>query len=183
VLRVLHQVGTWIDKDVNHNLVELYDPAQLQVRVDVPQRSIRQVAVGAVAEIRTDAHPDHTWSATVIRIEPLAELAKNTITVRAEITDPDERLFPEMTCQVLFKANAPSTTDRSLRIPAQALRSDATGPFVFIAENGVARRVSVTALPAVGAWVTISTGLRSGQRIITSDPAGLRDGAAITEQP
>jgi multidrug resistance efflux pump len=83
-------------------LLTIYDPAQLQMRVDVTQSNIAQVFTGQEVEIITEAVPDRKWKGEVLRIEPLADVAKNTITVRIKIFEPDRLLFPEMTARARF---------------------------------------------------------------------------------
>jgi HlyD family secretion protein len=102
VFRVLHHVGQWIDASKQPDLVWLYDPGQMQARVDVRQPDIMSVTVGQDVEVVTEANPEKRYRGTVLRIDPLAELAKNTVTVRVKIDDPDDLLFPEMVAQITF---------------------------------------------------------------------------------
>jgi membrane fusion protein (multidrug efflux system) len=104
VLDVYHNPGDWISQNRGAAIVALYDPKDMQVRVDVPQSRIKLVKQGQSVTVRTEAHPDHQYAGTVARIDPLAQLAKNTITVRIKITEPDDRLFPEMVAHVSFHA-------------------------------------------------------------------------------
>ncbi|MDQ7781071.1 MAG: efflux RND transporter periplasmic adaptor subunit [Planctomycetota bacterium] len=83
-------------------LVSLYDPADIQMRVDVNQADIANVFMGQSVEVMTEAEPNRKYSGTVIRIEPLADLAKNTIRVRLKINDPSPALHPEMTATARF---------------------------------------------------------------------------------
>ncbi len=102
VLDVYHSPGDWISHSRGAAILALYDPGEMHVRVDVPQSRIKLVQKGQTVTIRTEAHPDHKYEGAVARIDPLAELAKNTITVRIKISEPDERLFPEMVAHVTF---------------------------------------------------------------------------------
>jgi len=102
VLKVLHRVGEWVDAQKHPSLVWLYDPKQMQVRVDVRQPDVTSVAVGQTVEVVTEANPSKKYKGTVLRIDPLAELSKNTVTVRARIEDPDDLLYPEMVAQITF---------------------------------------------------------------------------------
>jgi RND family efflux transporter MFP subunit len=102
VLDVYNRPGDWISKNKGAAILALYNPSEMHVRVDVPQSRIKLVKQGQSVTVRTEAHPDHQYAGIVARIDPLAELAKNTITVRINISEPDERLFPEMVAHVSF---------------------------------------------------------------------------------
>lgn len=179
VLKLWHRVGDSIAPDSGRTIVELYDPTRLQARVDVPQRQIRSVRVGGLVEVRTDAAPERTYSGRVLRIEPLADQAKNTLTVRLALDRPDTLLFPEMTCTVGFLANAEAGGAHAL-VPRAARRQDAEGSFVLVERGGVAVAQRFTAGAEAGPWLAVSDGLSSGQRVVLDDvPAGSR----ITEAP
>jgi multidrug efflux pump subunit AcrA (membrane-fusion protein) len=65
-------------------------------------------------------------------------------------------------------------------LPAAAVQYGDGGAFVFVAAAGdVARRTPVQTGLNVGGWVEIVGGLRGDERVVTSPPAGLADGAAL----
>jgi HlyD family secretion protein len=185
VLKLFHKVGAWIDARREPALAWLYDPKDMQVRVDVRQNDIRSVAVGGEASVVTEAHPRKPYKGKVLRIEPLAELAKNTVTVRVRIEDPDALLFPEMVAQVTFSAppdEPGAKARRGLWVPAAAVLGQGAGRHVFISRDGVARRQDVTVSETAGSRVLIGAGLQSGQRVIVSGLDTLRDGQKIEEE-
>jgi len=186
VLKVLHRVGEWINAGKAPELVWLYDPKEMQVRVDVTQANIESIVVGKPAVVVTDANPERHYDGTVLRAEPLAELAKNTVTVRVKINDPDELLFPEMIARITFLSDeqTPSADDAVL-IPTSAVLGGGGGDkkhHVFVLDAGRARRRDVTSDGAVGAQTRITGGLKPGQRVIISNPASLRPGRAVEEK-
>ena len=46
---------------------------------------------------------DKIYTGTVIRIEPLADFKKNTVQVKVKISNPSEKLHPEMIAKVRFR--------------------------------------------------------------------------------
>lgn len=168
VLKLWHRVGDTIAPDSGRTVAELYDPTRLQARVDVPQRQIRSIRVGGAVEVRTDAAPDRTYRGTVLRVEPLADQAKNTLTVRIAIAAPDELLFPEMTCTVGFLPDASAGGSHPL-VPRAAVRRDDEGPFVLVERGGLAVPVRFTAGDEAGPWLAATEGLGSGERVVLDD--------------
>jgi len=184
VLKVLHRIGEWINAAKAPELISLYDPKEMQVRVDVTQANIKSIVIGKPAIVVTEANPERRYSGTVLRAEPLAELAKNTVTVRVKINDPDEMLFPEMVARITFLAEAPTSApaDHAVLIPTVALLSDNGKDYVFVMDAGRARKQNVTTDGAAGPQTRITGGLQSGQRVITSHLASLQPGMAVQEK-
>jgi len=94
--------GTYIPAG-DPKIVSLYDPTDLQVRVDVRQENIRKVYIGQETEIFTDAEPTRAYAGRVVRIDPLADFKKNTIQVKIKVLDPSDELHPEMIARIRFK--------------------------------------------------------------------------------
>lgn len=185
VLKVLHRVGQWIDARKDPALVWLYDPTDMQVRVDVTQANVKSIRVGGEAIVTTEADAQKKYKGKVLRAEPLAELSKNTVTVRVKIEDPDAMLFPEMVAQVTFLAVDEGGEDgkaAGLLVPSEAVIGQGDQRHVFVSDGGQARRLAVTVLADHGRGVVIGRGLRSGQRVIVSDIDKLSDGQRIEEE-
>lgn len=187
VLNVLRRPGEWVGMGREAAVVSLYDPRDLQVRVDVPQGNVRRTRVGGRAVVRVDANPDREYPARVVRVDPLAELAKNTVTVRLAIEEPDDLLFPEMVAHVVFlpaeASPEPASAGTFPVVPASAVvRGEGGAAHVFVVEGGMARRVAVeTGEPRGGGSLDIRRGVTSGQRVVVSPPAGLKDGERVQE--
>ena len=77
-------------------VLRVYDPANLQVRVDVPLADAAKVAVGDAVEITIETLPDRTFHGAISRSLSEANLQKNTVQVKVVITDPAPELKPEM---------------------------------------------------------------------------------------
>ena len=183
VLKVLHPPGDWIDVRRHPELVLLYDPKDMQARVDAMQPDIRSIAVGASATITTEADPARRYKGTVLRIDPLAELAKNTVTVRVRIQNPDAMLFPEMVAHVTFHAaGAASRPSAGVLAPQAAVLSEGGRHFVFVYEDGKAMRRKITVSGSQGSQAIVAEGLRSGQRVIVGDLNRLQDGQKVQER-
>lgn len=184
VLKVHRAVGEWIntDKEEAPTIISLYDPARIQMRVDVSQANIMAVKKDAPVTVVTEANPSRQYKAVVLRIEPLADIAKNTITVRVKITDPDDMLFPEMVAQATFlSTTSGDKTDKIIRIPSDTILYNGDAAFVMINDSGTARRRSIHVGQASSGYAEIAEGLWSGQRVILN-PSSVKDGQAVVEE-
>ncbi len=90
-------------------LIELYDPASQQVRVDIPLADAGLVAIGQPAEIQVDVLPNRVFRGTVVRMVHLADIAKNTVQAKVLVTDPAPELKPEMLARVRIFQGAGAT--------------------------------------------------------------------------
>lgn len=91
-------------------IARIYDPRNLQVRVDVPLADCGKVHVGSAAEVVTEAIPDKVFRGAVTRIVHEANIQRNTVQVKVAIEDPVETLKPEMLARVRFYSSADSTS-------------------------------------------------------------------------
>ena len=157
-------------------LFTLYDPAELQVRCDVPIKDAARLAVGLAAEIRSDALPNTMFAGTVVRIVPQGDIQKNTVQCKVRIDRPDPALRPDMLVRVRI---APSAADgkssaEAIAVPLDALRARAADGveaevLVAIPEGALARtelrRIALGA-PREGGWIEVRDGLAAGDRVV-----------------
>jgi len=162
------------------DILSLYDPESVQVRVDVTQSRIRGVRKGSPVLIVTEADRGRQYEGTVIRIEPQAELSKNTITVKAKVDNPDDLLFPEMVAQITFLREAAERGPAVIRVPEAALFAEGEGVYVFVFEGGGVDRREVEVGEVRDGWAEILEGIETGQRVVTSHVGELTDGQTVT---
>ncbi len=176
-------------KDDNSTVLTLFNPTQLQVRVDVPLSDIAHVNVGQTAHIVTSAFPGQTFVGTVTRIVGQADITRNTLQLKVAINAPHERMRPEMLCRVEF-----------LEMAATADHANTGGaPGLWVAEAALSKRsgtdaqvwvvdpVASTVSPqdiqigtqAEDGLVLVSAGLNAGTKVVTGNTSHLRPGALV----
>jgi HlyD family secretion protein len=174
--------GTWLTA-AEPRVVALYDPKDLQVRVDVRQVNSTQVFVGQKAKISTEAEPGRTYPGEVIRLEPVADFKKNTIQAKIRILEPSESLHPEMICRVRFAAAAAAAepdVEPVITVPGGAIVPEGGKRFVFLAREGRALRTEIRTGAEQGGRIEVLAGLSEGDRVVLA-PAGLADGDPVQE--
>ncbi|MHC4491189.1 MAG: efflux RND transporter periplasmic adaptor subunit [Planctomycetota bacterium] len=174
--------GTWLTA-ADPRVVAVYDPEDLQVRVDVRQTNRTQVFVGQKVKISTEAEPGRTYPGEVIRVEPVADFKKNTIQAKIRILEPSESLHPEMICRVRFAAavsEVASEGDPVITVPAGAIVREGRKSLVFLVRDGRARRTEIRTGAETGGRLAVEAGLSKGDRVVL-EPAGLADGDPVQE--
>lgn len=171
-----------MDEEDSSTIAILYDPAHLQVRVDVPLADAAGLSVGQAARIRCNLLPDQVFEGTVTRIEGAADLQRNTLQAKVRIANPNEKLRPEMLSRVEFletlrkDKSDPSATGVAVYVPASALTEGTV--WVCDADTRRAERRQVVSSATAENLVRIDSGLRPGEWVV-SDPAGLREGERL----
>ena len=171
-----------MDEEDSSTIAILYDPAHLQVRVDVPLADAAGLSVGQAAKIRCNLLPDEIFEGIVTRIEGAADLQRNTLQAKVRIADPSDKLRPEMLSRVEFletlREDKPDTsaTGVAVYVPASAL-TDGT-VWVCDADTRRAERRQVVSSATAENLVRIDSGLRPGEWVV-SNPAGLREGERL----
>lgn len=165
----------------------LFDPANVRIRVDVPQDVVGRTAVNQDAAIFSESRRTDPYKGRVLRIVQQADINKVTLQVHVRVLDPDHLLRPEMLCQVRFLGaggDAESSSDReTLRIPRRVL--DGGSRVWVVAPDGrraASRTVSV--LPGDGEWADVIDGLnlsdkvidRGRERLVENSPIAIREG-------
>lgn len=171
-----------MDEEDSSTIAILYDPAHLQVRVDVPLADAAGLSVGQAAKIRCNLLPDEIFEGIVTRIEGAADLQRNTLQAKVRIADPSDKLRPEMLSRVEFleilREDKPDTSaiGVAVYVPASALTEGTV--WVCDADTRRAERRQVVSSATAENLVRIDSGLRPGEWVV-SDPAGLREGERL----
>ena len=163
------------------HVVHLYDPAHLQVRVDVPLADAAHIAIGQNAEITVEALPDQVFKGRVTRMVHEADLQKNTVEVKVAVENPVSVLKPEMLARVRFLADQnvqPSGAVRQRVFAPQELivRDGEGGDSVLVIsersdDRGRAERRSLSlGGTRVDGWVEVTSGLQPGDLLILDRP-------------
>lgn len=174
---MMGQVGGTLPAGAICTLVDL---ATLEVVADVNEASIGQLREGQAAEISVDAFPNQKWKGVLRQIIPTADRAKATVQVKVKIVDPGDRLLPEMSSSVSFlqseRTDAEMHEPAKLWVPASAVAGGNVA--VVDAEKRVAlRRVTTGAVREKR--IEITSGIKSGERVVTTGVETLRDGQLV----
>ena len=164
-------VGTIVDMD------------SLEVDVDVNEAYIGRVKSAMPAEAVLDAYPDWKIPAHVIAIVPTADRGKATIKVRVALEQKDARIVPDMGVRVSFleaKPEAMAQLPQGVLVPAAAIVQRDGHSVVFVLDGRqVRQRVVQPATQSYGDLRLVPVGVKSGDSVVVSPSADLRDGSDV----
>jgi RND family efflux transporter MFP subunit len=158
----------------------IVDLNTLEVVADVNEGSIGQLREGQPAEVAVDAFPGRKWRGVLRQIIPTADRAKAIVQVKVKIINPDAHLLPEMSATVSFLQSERSEAELQepprMWVPSAALSDGRVA--VVDADHRVAWRRVTTALVREDR-VEITSGIRSGDRVVTENPDRLKQGQLV----
>jgi membrane fusion protein, multidrug efflux system len=156
------------------------DGRNMKLKTSVAENEVALVKVSQPVEIVADALTGAKFSGKVFSV---AQKANNERTYPVEILVQNDKteslksgMFGRATIQV---ANA----NDAIVVPSEAVLSDAVrNNYVFVEENGAAKRVEVKLGLQQDGKVQIIGGLAAGARLVVSGQQRLADGAKVTVQ-
>lgn len=150
----------------------------LRVRIDVPEQAISQIHVGESVSVSVSAYPDRSFAGRVARVSPSVTAASRTLTVEADVENPNAELKPGQfaTIRILLPKSAPA-----LLVPQRALRTISGATYVFVIKNGFAQQRLVQAGQTEGDLVELKSGITADEVVATSNVDQLSDGAAVRQ--
>ncbi|MCC3303354.1 efflux RND transporter periplasmic adaptor subunit [Sneathiella sp. HT1-7] len=114
----------------------------------------------------------------IIYADPSANETTNTITVRAEFSNPKMLLVDQQLVSVIIENKE---TQKHLVIPQDALLLDQQGPYVFVVSSDNKVEVQrITTGAQQGLSLIVTKGLKLGDRVIVAGQQKVRSGITVT---
>lgn len=155
-------------------LVELEDPADLRVEVDVSEGLIGRVQPGERMRVHVSGRDDTPREATVSEIAPAADPNSRTFRVKLDLP-PGSGLRLGQFVRVLI----PLGETPGLLVPSGAVVRRGQLHLVFVVEAGHARMRLVKVGRPLGAEVELLSGVQPGDAVVSVGAAQLRDGQPV----
>jgi HlyD family secretion protein len=166
-------------------LVSVADLRLLEVEMDLNQLDLGKVAVGQQATVGLEAHPGVEWGGVVDRIAPEANRQKATVQVKVRISNPDDRVRPEMTARITLLEPLPTTAQANLKqhhrvfvLPTAIVQRSGRAVVLSVVQGRV-KAHQVVRGPETPDGVRILEGLNGTEQVILQPPDHLKDGLPV----
>lgn len=174
-------------------VVTMADLSTLEVEADVSEGSLAKVRPDQPVEIQLDALPGQRFMGRVAGIVPTVDRAKATVMTKVRFERLDPRVLPEMSAKAGFLSQAPSSAELQPVLavnPKALLERDGRHWLLRIERSGESdsvRAVEVKPGRRLGELLEVlpqpvqggAAPLKSGDRLVLSPPATLKDGARV----
>jgi len=165
---------------LSRGILVLQDITTLRVMLDVVEKDVPLVQIGQPAELTADAYPGRIFRGKVTRVVQALDRNTRTMTVEVDIPNPDRALkggmFARVELLVGVHANA-------LQIPIDAVTRLESDQYVYVVEEGKARRVPVVLGIQSNGLIEITKGLTGTEPVIVSGKDLVTDGIKVDPKP
>src|SRR5262245_16373364 len=157
-------------------IATLDDISVIKLDFSVPERYLAILSKGQDVAAHSDTYPDRDFAGKVASVDSRVDPVTRSVTVRAELPNPDRSLRPGMLLSVRLY-QAPRT---AIVVPEIAVIQVGSDAFIYrVAEDQTASRVKVALGARRRGEVEISSGLAAGDTIVTEGAVKLRDGSRV----
>jgi membrane fusion protein (multidrug efflux system) len=177
-------IGQYIDR--GNPIVSLQSLDPIYVNFTLPQQQLSQIATGMKVRVTVDALPGKIFEGAISAINPDVDSATRNVRVQATLANAEEQLRPGMFTSV--SVVLPNIEDVII-VPITSILYAPYGDSVFIVdekvdekthEKGLVLRQQFVRLGKTrGDFIAIVSGLKAGQRVVTSGVFKLRNGMAV----
>lgn len=161
-------------------VITLLDIDTIHISFSVPENEIADIAIGDTVGIIVSALDYRTFKCKIIERGVSANALSHSYTVKAALSNPDWQLLPGMVCKV---QHSPLNSGKHIALPSQTVQTGSDGPYVWVNDNGTARRRWIDIGGFIGNNVSINDGLQQGDQVITGGYLKLSEGSPISIEP
>ncbi len=158
-------------------ITKIGDIENLQISAKIPERYVAELAVGQKAEIKLEAYPDVSFSASVVRISPVVDSATRTKEIILNFDKKDSRINAGMFAKVKLFTSAYKGT---FAIGQDSIVSNSDKNYLFVVndDDTVSKR-EVTLGKNVDGYYQILSGIEFGETVVTEGMLTLYEGAKV----
>lgn len=166
--------------DPNKMLFTVADLSTVWVRADFPEQQAGRLKTGLTIEVRVSAYPDQVFRGAITYVGAVIDPTTRTVTARADVSNPDRRLRPEMFAEVTLMTDEQSV----LSVPRGAVQQVGNRLVAFVA-RGMRRFESceVTVGEASDDYVQVKAGLAAGDEVVTQGSYALKSELLREQMP
>ncbi len=151
------------------------DMSKVKIDVAVTQQVINTLSVGQQVDVVLSAISQEPFKATITTINPVANV-QGTYDVQVELNNSDGVLKVGMLAEVSFTKESAENT---IVLPRSCVIEKDNEIYVYIEENGKAKKVLVTTGIDTGENIQITSGLEEGMNVVTRGQTYLNDGDPV----
>ena len=174
VAQRLVSVGDYVTKGMKIAVVVRVNP--LRVQLTVPEQFISAVSIGQPVGFVVDAYPDRQFEGRVKYVAPALQADQRALTIEAIVPNPKGDLKPGLfaTARIEQQARTPGVV-----VPVSAVQTSGGTSRVFVVKGDRVEERVVSTGQTVGDLIEITNGLKSGERVATTNVGQLVDGIVV----
>lgn len=156
-------------------ITKLVSSSQVKISFSIPEKYASEIE-NNVSILFTIPNNPQKFSAKIYAIEPEIETATRTLKIRAIADNSNGKLLPGTFASIELSLK---NIKDAIVIPSEAVVPIQDGKVVYIANNGKAKEVKIETLARTSNDVVVTSGIKSGDTLLTSGVMSLKDEADI----
>lgn len=166
-------VGAYVTAGTTVTTLDTTD--RMELGFAIPERFLGAVSLGQTVAGTSPAYPERVFSGKLVELGSRVSELSRALPVRALIDNPEGLLRPGQ----FMSATLTLRERQALVIPEQAVMVRGDEQYVFVAEDGTARRTSVTLGSRMPGLVEVASGLGPEDAVIVTGQDRLSSGDRI----
>ena len=151
------------------------DLSKIKVEVGVSEQVLNTIKIGDKVDVTMTAISELPLEGTVSTVSPAAGQS-GMYTVKVELDNADGIIKSGMMAEVNFTAESAEDT---IVLPRNAVITKEDETYVYVVENGVAKKVAVEVGIEAGETIEITKGLKDGDEVVTKGQTYISDGEEV----
>ncbi len=151
----------------------LIDDDPLEVVFSLPERYVSRLERGLSITARVSSLPERPFPGQITFISPAVDAENRTVTVKAEVPNPDRVLRPGQFGSVEVRLER---HEQAAVVPEEAIVPTAGRLLVFVVEDGNASARTVRTGVRLPGRVELTSGVQPGETIVVTGHEKLREG-------
>jgi membrane fusion protein (multidrug efflux system) len=165
------------DPIVGDKIATVADMKTVKVIVAVAERHAGEITVGTPAELRVDPYPEKVFRASVYSVYPALDEQTHTLSVEIRLKNEEMLLKPGMFARVTLITQR---KDNVVVIPCDVVLGGKVNPhYVYVVEDGIARKRLVKLGITEAARCEITNGLQVDEKLVVNGMHFLTDGIGV----
>lgn len=156
-------------------ITTLDDTETIKLDFSIPETFLTVVNEGMRIAALSLVYPDRTFGGEVMSIDTRLDPVTRSVQIRAVIPNPDNALKPGM----FLTVNLQRDRGEVLVAPEESIVPEGGQQFVFLVQDGVAKKQAVTLGRRIPGSVEILSGLSANDMIITEGTHKVRNGSPV----
>ena len=158
-------------------VVLVVDDRQKEVHISLTEKQYNQYSVGMPCTVTFWALPNVMVHGVIKEKAASPDAATGTYDTKVSLADCPDEVTLGMTAQVSMDDNL--SGNKSVVIPLTAIATQSSQPSVWVVENGRVKLVKVTVGKYGNDSVEITSGLKSGDKVVTAGASNLTQGEEV----
>lgn len=157
-------------------VVRVAQTGEKEIVIGIPEDRVDAVRRMTDVRVRTWAKPNEVFPGKLRELSPMADPATRTYTAKIAIPQAPEDVKLGMTAYVAFATKTPHAM---VKLPLTALFQDKSASSVWIVDHGSVKLIPVQVAGSSGNDIIVSSGLTSGQTVVTAGVNLLKPGQKV----